>query len=244
MKLNQVIAVIKGLKQKANKAKTSAYQSVQKPQLFQGLNRTYQPRDEEGYVYPSEALKVTMQATDLIESFRAAASELFNMAATQDWANTEAKASVKVNDKVIVADVPVTHLMFLEKQLVDIHTFIEALPVLPIDKEWEYDSNRGLYATEVKQSAKTKKVTEFVVAYEATKEHPAQIKEVSKDVVEGTWSLVELSSALPQDEVNQYMQNVDKLLEAVIKAREEANNLEVTKQEIANPIFDFIFQKV
>ncbi|WP_309738960.1 hypothetical protein [Chamaesiphon sp. OTE_20_metabat_361] len=41
-----------------------------------------------------------------------------------------------------------------------------------------------------------------MVAYEATEHHPAQIKEVSKDIVEGIWSLVEFSGALPQDRVN------------------------------------------
>lgn len=241
MKLNQVIAIVKGAKQNTSKEKTEVYQVVQKTALFQGLNRTYQPRDEEGFVYPAETQKVTMKADDLIQRFSEACTELFDIAATQDWANTEAKADIKVDEKVILKDVPVTYLMFLEKQLIDIRTFVKSLPALAIDKDWEYDSNRAYYVTEPKETTKTKKITDFVVAYEATENHPAQIKEVSKDIVEGTWVLVELSGALPQDRINELVKRVDKLIKAIIAAREEANDMEVDRQKVSEAIFNYLF---
>ena len=53
-KLNQVIAVVSGKKKLANEAITSAYHTIQKETLFEGISRTYTPRDEEGERFPAE----------------------------------------------------------------------------------------------------------------------------------------------------------------------------------------------
>lgn len=241
MKLNQLIAVLKTVKSNSAKAKTAVYKNVQVAALFKGLSRTYQPREEDGYVYPSENQPLQKTADDAIAEFREACTELFNLSATQDSANTTAKASVVVDGVTILSDVPVTTLLFLEKQLIDIKTFVGSLPTLDSDQEWRFDENRGCYVTEPKQTAKTKKVSKPVVLYEATKEHPAQVKEVSEDVVEGTWSLVNFSGALPVSRVKEIESRIDKLIKAVLTAREEANESEVRVQRIADPVFQHIF---
>ena len=243
MKLNQLIAVLQSVKVNASKGKTEVYQLCQKIALFQGLSRTYQPREEDGYVYPPESQKLTLKADDLIEKFAQSCSEFLDLAATQDYANTEAKASVIVEGQTIISDVPVSYLLFLEKQLLDMKTFIATLPVLSIDKDWQHDPNRGCYVTNSKETVKTKKITDFVVAYEATEHHPAQIKEVSKDVVEGTWSLIEFSGAMPQDRVNVMLRRGDILQKAVMQAREEANSREVQQRQVASAIFGYLFAK-
>jgi hypothetical protein len=48
MKLNQLIAVLQSVKANANKGKAEVSQLSQKSTLFQGLSRTYQPREEGG----------------------------------------------------------------------------------------------------------------------------------------------------------------------------------------------------
>lgn len=242
MKLNQLIAILQSVKANSTKAKTEVYHQIQKTGLFQGLSRTFQPREEDGFVYPPESQKLTLKAGDLLDAFAQACSEFFDLAATQDWANTTAKASVVVDGQTIIADVPVTHLLFLEKQLMDVKSFLQSLPVLAIDKDWRHDPGRGCYVTLPKETVKTKKITDFVVAYEATPEHPAQIKEVSKDVIEGVWSLVEFSGALPQDRVSELLRRVDKLSKAIVQAREEANSQEVVSKQVADSIFGYLFQ--
>lgn len=241
MKLNQLIAVLQSVKANANKGKTEVYQLCQKSGLFQGLSRTYQSREEDGFIYPPESQKLTLKADDLIEKFRQTSAEFLDLAATQDYANTEARASVTVDGQIIIADVPVSYLLFLEKQLQDVKTFIASLPVLSIDKEWQNDPNRGCYVTNPKETVKTKRIIDFVVAYEATEHHPAQIKEVSKDVVEGTWSLIEFSGSLPQERVNLMLRKVDMLQKAVIQAREEANSREVEQRQVSSAIFGYLF---
>jgi hypothetical protein len=115
MKLNQLIAVLQSVKANANKGKTEVSQLSQKSTLFQGLSRTYQPREEDGFVYPPESQKLTLKADDLIEKFVQFCSEFLDLAATQDYANTEAKASVTVDGQTIIADVPVSYLCYFSK---------------------------------------------------------------------------------------------------------------------------------
>jgi len=241
MKLNQLIAILNGVKRNAETKRTEIYHLVKKPALFQGQQRTYSPREEDGYKYPDESQKVTLKVEEVIEQFAEAGKEYLDLAATQDWANCQAKASVIVDNATILEDVPVPHLLFLEKQLLDIKTFISALPTLPIDKEWDYDAAKGCYATAPKESVKTKKVTEFVTVFEPTPHHAGQAKEVSKDIVEGTWSLVELSGAIAKDRQTLLLRRVEKLYQAVLKAREEANSLVVEQKSTAENIYGYLF---
>lgn len=241
MKLHQLLALLPTIKNKVNKAKTEIYQFAQKTELFKGLSRSYQPREEEGFVYPPEAKNVQLKAFDLIAKFKEVNKEMIDLCATQDYANCNAKGNIVIDGVTILENVPVTHLLFLEKQIEDIRTFIQSLPILDLDKEWIYSPNRGYYTSTPKETVKTKKVTEFVTAYEATKEHPAQIKEVSKDIIEGMWTAIEFSSALPRDTVQQYLDRVNKLYAAIVVAREEANGIDVTEKKVADRLFDYIF---
>lgn len=51
-KLNQIIAVEKGVKSKSLQDITAAHHKVQKPVPLAGISRTYQPKDEEGEQLP------------------------------------------------------------------------------------------------------------------------------------------------------------------------------------------------
>ena len=62
MKLNQVIAIEKNVKNKANDALTKFYHSCQKLPLFSGQLRAYVPLDDEGEKLPREVQPVQMNA--------------------------------------------------------------------------------------------------------------------------------------------------------------------------------------
>ncbi len=242
MKLNQVIAILQTVKANSTKAKTSVYHLIQKNTMFQGISRTFQPVAEDGFVYPPENQTLQMKAEDLLSSFEQACTELFNLCATQDWANAQAKADIVVDGTTILREVPVSYLLFLEKQLADIKTFISTLPILDTSESWVYDGQQECFATEPKYTTKTKKIVKPVVLYEATKEHPAQVKESSEDVPEGTWRTVKFSGAISQARQNELLRRVDKLMQEVIFAREQANSLEVTQQnQVARSIFGYLF---
>src|SRR5687768_9761552 len=54
VKLNQIIAVEKGTKERVHKEFTSIYQSFAKTEPMQGISRTYQPATEDGEQLPPE----------------------------------------------------------------------------------------------------------------------------------------------------------------------------------------------
>jgi hypothetical protein len=47
------------------------------------------------------------------------------------------------------------YLLFLEKQLVDLHTFVKKLPVLDASDSWSYDASADCYATDPVQTVRT-----------------------------------------------------------------------------------------
>jgi len=240
-KLNQVIAVVASKKTKAAQTLTEAYHKIQKAPLFDGINRTYQPKDEDGERLPPENKAIQIKVSDLIKDATTTLAEMYDVVATQDWANSHAKADVVVNGRIILHKVPVTHLLFLEKQLTDLSTFVGKLPILDPAEEWSYNETADLYATKPAETARTKKVPKAFVKYEATKEHPAQVETFHEDVLVGYWKTIKTSGAIPARVKNEMLDRVRKLHEAVAKAREEANSIEVSNTSVGKEIFDFVF---
>jgi hypothetical protein len=240
-KLNQIIAVVKGKKTKTQKEITEVYHNLQKPTLFDGINRVYVPLDEDGETIPPETKYVQYKAKDAIRDMRLALTDLLDATATQDTANCKAVADVQVEGKVVLSKVPVTHLLFLEKQLVDLHTFVSKLPTLDPAEKWTFSTDVDCFSSEKHRTNKTKKAMKNHVKAEATDKHPAQVETFTEDVKIGEWHVVNFSGAIPATEKNKYLEKVAKLQEAVKFAREEANSLDVTNVQVADPIFDFIF---
>lgn len=240
-KLNQIIAIEKGIKSQSLRELTDAHQLLQKPAMLSGISRTYRPKDEEGEQLPAEATKVQIKAEEVIRKTGEILTKLFDVVLTKDRANTQAKASVVVDGTVLLADVPVNYLLFLEKQLVDLHTFIKKLPVLDAAETWIYDQSADTWATEPVQTMRTKKIPRNHVKAEATEHHPAQVEVYYEDVTVGTWRTVKFSGSLPAKRVNELVERVEKLQQAVKFAREEANNLDVQEERIGAKVFQYLF---
>jgi hypothetical protein len=241
-KLNQIIAVQAGKKSQARETLTEAYQKVKKADLLGGIVRTYQPRDEDGETLPDERKMVQLKVNELIRSVARDLAEMLDVVATQDWANCQAKADVVVDGRTLLSGVPVTHLLFLEKQLVDLRTFVDSLPVLDTAEEWEYKPETDLYVSRPSKSHRTKKVPRNHVKYEATKEHPAQVEMYMEDVWVGTWTTTKFSGAIPAAGKNAMLDRVRKLHDAVKAAREEANGIEVKPQKVAAALLTYVFE--
>ena len=241
-KLNQIIAVEKGVKGQSLRDLTDAHQILQKPALLSGIARTYRPKDEEGEQLPPESTKVQVKADEVIRKTGEILTKLFDVVASKDGANTQAKADVIVDGQVLLAQVPATYLLFLEKQLVDLLTFVRKLPVLDASETWVFDASSDSWATEPVQTSKTKKIPRNHVKAEATEHHPAQVEVYYEDVVVGYWRTVKFSGSLPASRVNELTERVEKLQQAVKFAREEANNLDAQDQRVGAKIFQYLFK--
>lgn len=239
-RLNQIIAIEKGIKSRSIQELAAAQQALQKPALLSGIARTYRPKDEDGEQLPPESNKVQVKAEEMLRQTVAILTKLFDVTATKDWANCIARADVVVDGQTLLSQVPVSYLLFLEKQLVDLHAFIKKLPILDAAETWTFDPSADCWATEPVQTLKTKKIPRNHVKSEATEHHPAQVEVYYEDITVGYWRTLKFSGALPASRVNQLLERIEKIQQAVKFAREEANNTEVTEQQISQRVFQYL----
>ena len=243
MKLHQIIAVVSGTKSKSQKAITAIYHKIKKPELFSGFTRTYKPLDDDGETQPDENKLVQYTVPSAVADFVKPLGKMIDLVYVQDVANTNAVADVKVGEHIVLASVPVTHLLFLEKQLTDIHTFVSSLPVLDPVEKWKFDGNTALNVTDTIQTNRTKKTLRNHVVAEATDKHPAQVQTYTEDVKIGTWNNIKMSGAIDAQGKSDMLTKVVQLQDAVKCAREEANSIEVNKNVgVAKNLLNYIFQ--
>lgn len=245
-KLCQILAVEKSVKSKTRDVLTKTYHVFQKPELFAGMSRKYRPKEDGplAETFPDEFKKVQKDVNVLLkQDISKALTDLFDVVATKDFANCEAKADVVVGGLTLLTQVPVTFLLFLEKELVNLHTEVSKVPTLPATENWKWDGNQNCYVTFPTETYKTKKTIKTLVKYEATDKHPAQTETYSEDVVTGTWSKIEFSSALPAEDQKNLLNKIEDLQRAVKFAREEANSREISQRKVGETIFSYLFAK-
>ena len=167
-----------------------------------------------------------------------------NIVARKEWSNASGatKANVEVDGKVLLEEVPVTYLLFLEKILTDFRTEMTKMPVLDASDVWSLDNESGLYKTAEVVQHRTKKTQKPVVMLQPTPEHPGQAVMVTEDVQVGTWGTVKSSGAMKAEDKRQILDRIEKLMNAVKQAREEANSVEETEPSaVSEPVFNYLF---
>lgn len=242
LKLNQVIAIEKGVKSRAQSEVTAVYKAAQKPQLYEGQVRSYRSLDENGATWPNEKTQVRRTVEQDLKTVRKLWSEAINVTATKDYGNCQATADVVVDGKVVVAAAPVTFLLYLEKKLTELRNVLDVMPTLSTSERWSYDENLGVYESEKSEVNKTIKAQKAIVLYDATEHHPAQTQLITEDQLIGFWGTVKHSGAMRVPEKTKFLERVDKLVQAVKVAREEANSLEVERLKVAEDVFSFVFE--
>ena len=240
-KLNQINALVTGRKGVAEKYVTELYKVLQKGELFTGRQRVYKPHDEvNGEKLPAEGQKVQFKVQELLTNAAAMWTELWDLTGTQDSGNQTARADVVVDGQAVLTQVPVTTLLFLEKQVNDVETFLTKLPTPDQEEDWAHDPNQGLLRSKAAESLRTSKVPSHYEKAAATREHPAQVEFFYKDVPVGTWTTVKFSGALPADSKKELLLRVKKLKDAIKLAREEANSIQVTVVQVGTPLFRYL----
>jgi hypothetical protein len=224
--LSQVVNSYNGVKRGFQEKKTWLYKAIQKTGdngPMSGIHRVYTKRDDDGADLPEEYRRVQYTAESQLEEFLDAFVRLADVQSTMDVANTVAKADVKIGETVIIEGAPPTQLLALEKQIIDLRTFIASLPILDPATTWTWNADAGAYASRPTGTTKTEKITVPVVMSPATEKHPAQIMATNKDEIIGYWNTVRYSGHMDGDAVKRLLDRCDTLLLAVKYAREEAN---------------------
>jgi len=159
--------------------------------------------------------------------------------------NRRAIADLEFDEQILVKDVPVDELMGLEVRLENLRKIFEKIPTHDATKKWIEDSQRGkgIWITQNPDvTTKTEKRTVPVILHEATKEHPAQVKESTKDEVVGTFTTVHISGAATSLQKATIMSTMDKLISEVKKARMRANSVEASTDKIGSTLVDIIMK--
>lgn len=244
MKLNQILAIEANKKKHHHEAISDLHKATQKEVLMNGFHRVYEPKDEDGESLPPESQKVQFKYKEVIEQMTEKLVELIDLTATKDWSNCEAKADVVVEGSVFLEQVPVPHLLFLEKQLEDMRTFVAKMVELDPGENWTWDANSGQFKSDVVEQTKKQKQKRPIVLYDATTEHPAQTQLIEDDVIVGTWKKTKFSGAIPGPEKKKLMARIQQLSEAVKFAREHANSTDATEKKVGKKVLGYIFEEV
>lgn len=243
-KLHTIVALVQGKKKKWDEFVTRTHHSLGaggERSPLNGLSRVYQPKAEDGENLPSENKIVQIVAKDVLGTIIEEATAFYNLIGCQELSNCTAKADVKVGNKVLVKNAPVGFLMFLEKQLVDLRTFIGKIPVLPVDRIWTWDDNKRCYVAATEEKIRTTKEQEPVVLFPATAQHPAQTQMITKDRAVGMWRETHMSGAMPAQTRERLLKQVEIVREAVVIAREEANSIDTKQEDMVGDLIKFVF---
>lgn len=240
-KLNQIVAVEKGVKSRAEKDLTEAHHALKKAELLSGIVRQYKPISEDGEKLPGENKRVQVTVEDVIKRTSEIMVELFDVTATKDFANCSARADVGVDGVVLVHAAPVTYLLWLEKRLTLIHEFVKELPKLSDAESWKFDQASSWWITDEEVTHRTKKVPMSFIKAPATDKHAAQAEVVYEDQIVGYWHTVKRSGSVPPSRVRQLLDRVEKLQRAVKVAREAANMSDAPKVAVGEKILGYLF---
>ena len=240
-KLCQILAVEKGVRNKTERRFTDLHRSAQQAEAFGGFEKTYLPVDEDGYRLPPESKRVQVKAGTVLADVADILTRLVDVTYAKDHTNTQILTDVVLDGQTLITAVPGHHLLFLEKTLDDVRTFVRKLPTLDPAVEWHWDENQGLFASDPVETLRTAKIEQPLVLAPATDRHPAQVQMVSKDVPAGTWTLVRYSGAIPVPRKQALLERIDKLQDAVKMALAAANQKEVSAGTISEPIFRYLF---
>lgn len=242
-RLHHVIALTKTVQNEAHTTLTALHHQSQRHDAFYGLARTYQAANDEGDELDPQFKDVEVKVEAMLTALRAPVAKHIDVVATKDTTNAHATANIVLRDGTVVAEnVPATTLLFLEKQLVDLGTFMRTLPVLDPTERWsdEPDPVLGVHVTKPVRTLKTTKVTKFPIIAPATDKHQATTATIHEDVTVGYWTTVKHSGALVQRRRDVLVARVIELLEAVRMARETANTTPVVDLKIGESVMDYL----
>jgi hypothetical protein len=156
--------------------------------------------------------------------------------------NQKAVGNIELEGNVVAADVPVDFLLDLEKAIPRWRKMYEAMPTLDPSRKWETE-RAGVWKSEAPKTAQTEKIMYPVELSPATIQHPAQVKEATKDIVVGTFNQTDISGAATTQQKADVLALCDRLLVAVKQARMRANATEQVQGSAAKQITN-LFSKV
>lgn len=158
--------------------------------------------------------------------------------------NRKATGTVLWEGKPFLVDLPVDELLGLEARLTNLREVMMSIPTLDASKHWRTSSaGTRVWETEfAEETTKTEKTIVPITLKEATKEHPAQVQAVTKDVVVGKYSTTKRSGAATALQKAESIKRIDALLVEIKQARMRANETEAVTDKVADKLVKLILE--
>lgn len=244
-KLHELLAVEGDLSGIAKKLSEETISTFKKPDHFIGQHRHLDMFDaaEQSKVVADEYKEMVTTVQDKLTYFGNAIINYFDAVLQKESTNQIAKADVVVDGTALIKDAPATFLLGMESKLKELRTVFEAIPTLAPGIAWEKDETQGTGVYRMKnadEKVKTAKSFMHKVLYEATDKHPAQIEKWEEQVPVGKYITNTTCGMFSPAEKSVVLGRVDKLIQAVKKARMQANTAEAIENKCGDAIFSYI----
>lgn len=244
-KLHELLAVEGDLAGISKKISEETISTFKKPDHFIGQHRHLDMFDaaEQSKVVADEYKEMVTTVVDKLDYFSKAMINYFDAVLQKETTNQNACADLIVDNITIAKAVPATFLLGMESKLKELRVVFESAPTLAPGVAWEKDETQGRGVYRMKnadEKLKTAKSFMHKVLYDATDKHPAQIEKWEEQTAVGRYITNTTSGMLSLAEKSIYLGRIDKLIQAVKKARMQANTVEVVENKCGDAIFSYI----
>lgn len=245
-KLHEILAVEGGLDATQRKIVDEARETFTKrADHFIEMHRALSMFDEAAAGQNSEEHKeMVTTVPEKLEHVARIVSRHLDVVFQKDRANQSANADIVIDGMTLVSGVPATTLLGLETRLAMLREMYLAIPTLSPGRQWVRDEQRGLHVwrdANPEVRLKTQKTPQHKILVEPTKEHPAQIEKWFEDVAVGRITTSTWSGMLSPGQKSELLERLDRLIRAVKRARQRANQVEVDQAaRIGQKLFDYI----
>jgi hypothetical protein len=241
--LHTVIAKCSTVAERTRKELTEVHRSAQHAPNFMGNVREMVSFKDDVPDEPPEITLPVLTAHQIFQRMTKILTNAWDITATRDRTNMDAQADIVVDGATLAEGVPVSTLLYLEKQLVDARTVVNAVPVRDPSRVWTFDEDQGFHRAPEMRKPKTRKVVKGATLYEATDKHPAQVQAFNTDEPVGHYVMTEFSGAISAQERQSLVDRLNTLIDAVKEARTEANRTEVTDVRLASELLGYVFAR-
>lgn len=156
----------------------------------------------------------------------------------------KATATVMWQGKPFLQDVPIDQLLGLESRITKLRELWESIPTQDATRTWTAnpDMGTGVYEATLEETEKTEKQAVPITLAQATKEHPAQVQLISKDVTVGRFSTRRRTGAATAQQKYDALKQIDDLLVEIKSARQRANETSVEDGRLGQKVAELLLE--
>lgn len=239
-KLYEILAVEKDVSKDAKDEAARIVGVFGQEGLLRGMTISYHTLLDGEPELPEEITELAHTVEGELLQYQKSLGSFIDVAIEKESSNTNAQADVFLNGELFLKGVPATALLNLESRLEELRKVYEAIPVIDMTEQWQYDDNQGCFVSQTRKKFRTKKVLRNHVLAEATKEHPAQVNAYQEDIPAYSVETVITSGMITPARKRELLERISKLQKAVKTARQRANDVDIVDTKVANKLFEFI----